>query len=51
MFLGQKSLQFISFPTQVIVGFAMRPRAWVALLLALLAALAHLISVIALLNP
>ena len=40
-----------SFPTQVIVGFAMRPRAWVALLLALLAALAHLISVIALLNP
>lgn len=39
-----------SFPTQVIVAFAMRPRAWVALVLALLAALTHLFSVIALLG-
>ena len=40
-----------SFPTQVIVGFALRPRAWVALVLALFAALTHLASVIALLKP
>jgi hypothetical protein len=39
-----------SFPTQVILGFALRPRAWVALVLALLAALAHLASLLVLLN-
>jgi hypothetical protein len=39
-----------SFPTQVILGFAMRPRTWVALVLLLLAALVHLFSVVALLS-
>ena len=38
-----------SFPTQVVIGFALRPRASVALILALLAALVHLASLIALL--
>jgi hypothetical protein len=36
-----------SFPTQVTAGFAMRPRVWVALVLALAAALVHLGSLIA----
>jgi hypothetical protein len=39
-----------SFPAQVIVSFALRPRAWVALVLALLAALVHLASLIALVS-
>jgi len=37
-----------SFPAQVMMGFAMRPRAWVALVLALAAALVHLASLVAL---
>lgn len=40
-----------SFPTQFMMGLAMRPRTWVALVLALLAALAHLASVMALVGP
>lgn len=39
-----------SFPTQVVLGFALRPRSSVALILALLAALVHLASLMALLN-
>jgi hypothetical protein len=39
-----------SFPAQVFIGFALRPRSSVALILALLAALVHLGSLIALLN-
>jgi len=39
-----------SFPAQVFVGFALRPRTSVALILALLAALVHLYSLIALLR-
>ena len=39
-----------SFPAQVFVGFVLRPRSSVALILALLAALAHLGSLIALLG-
>jgi hypothetical protein len=37
-----------SFPTQIVMGLALSPRSWVALALALLAAVAHLASVIAL---
>jgi len=37
-----------SFPSQVVLGLAIRPRVWVALLLALSAALVHLASLIAL---
>ena len=37
-----------SFPSQVVMGLAIRPRVWVALSLALVAALVHLGSVIAL---
>jgi hypothetical protein len=37
-----------SFPAQVMMGFAMRPRTWVALVLALAAALVHLGSLIVL---
>ena len=37
-----------SFPTQIVMGLALSPRSWVALVLALLAALVHLASVIAL---
>lgn len=37
-----------SFPTQVVFGFALRPRSWVALVLALAAALIHLGSLMAL---
>ncbi len=37
-----------SFPTQVLVSFALRPRVWVALVLAMAAALVHLASVLAL---
>ena len=37
-----------SFPSQVVLGLAIRPRVWVALLLALSAALGHLASLIAL---
>ena len=37
-----------SFPTQVVLGFALRPRSSVALILALLAALVHLASLMAL---
>jgi hypothetical protein len=33
-----------SFPAQVVMGFALRPRVWVGLLLALLASLVHLFS-------
>lgn len=40
-----------SFPAEVIVAFALRPRVWVGLVLALVAALTHLVSVIALLKP
>jgi hypothetical protein len=40
-----------SFPAEVIVAFALRPRVWVGLVLALVAALSHLVSVIALLKP
>ena len=39
-----------SFPAQVMVSFALRPRASVALVLALVAALVHLGSLIRLLN-
>ena len=39
-----------SFPTQVFIGFALRPRVSVALILALLAALVHLGSLMALLG-
>ena len=39
-----------SFPTQVVVAFALGPRLWVALVLALAAALTHLASLIALLG-
>ncbi len=39
-----------SFPAQVIVSFALRPRVWVALVLALVAALVHLASVLALVS-
>jgi hypothetical protein len=39
-----------SFPAQVIVSVALRPRAWVALVLALSAALLHLASLIALVS-
>lgn len=39
-----------SFPTQVVVSLAFRPRAWVALVLALVAALVHLASVLALVS-
>jgi hypothetical protein len=35
-----------SFPAQVVVAFALRPRIWVALVLALIASLVHLLSVI-----
>ena len=38
-----------SFPAQVMMSFALRPRSWVALVLALLAALVHLGSLLALL--
>lgn len=38
-----------SFPAQVIMSFALRPRSWVALVLALLAALVHLASLLTLL--
>jgi len=38
-----------SFPAQVMMSFALRPRGWVALVLALLAALVHLGSLLALL--
>ncbi len=38
-----------SFPAQVVMSFALRPRTWVALVLALSAALAHLGSLVALL--
>lgn len=37
-----------SFPSQVVLGLAIRPRVWVALLLTLSAALVHLASLIAL---
>jgi hypothetical protein len=37
-----------SFPTQILMGFALRPRIWVGLVLALAAALVHLASVVAL---
>jgi hypothetical protein len=37
-----------SFPTRIILGLALRPRVWVALVLALLAALVHLLSLIVL---
>ena len=37
-----------SFPSQVVLGLAIRPRVWVALVLSLGAALVHLVSVIAL---
>lgn len=37
-----------SFPAQAVLGLALSPRSWVALVLALAAALAHLASVIAL---
>ncbi len=37
-----------SFPTRIILGLTLRPRVWVALVLALLAALVHLLSLIAL---
>jgi hypothetical protein len=37
-----------SFPAQVLVSFALRPRVWLALVLALAAALVHLASVLAL---
>jgi VIT1/CCC1 family predicted Fe2+/Mn2+ transporter len=37
-----------SFPAQVIVSFAFGPRVWLALVLALVAALVHLASLIAL---
>jgi hypothetical protein len=40
-----------SFPSEVIVAFALRPRFGVGLVLALVAALTHLVSVIALLKP
>ena len=40
-----------SFPTQVVVAFALRPRSAVALVLALGAALLHLTSLIRLLSP
>jgi hypothetical protein len=40
-----------SFPTQPMMGFALRPRVWVGLVLALLAALTHLASVITLVRP
>lgn len=39
-----------SFPAQVIVSFALRPRVWVALVLALVAALVHLASLLALVS-
>jgi hypothetical protein len=39
-----------SFPTQVMMGFAMRPRVWVGLVLALAAALVHLASLMVLLS-
>lgn len=39
-----------SFPAQVIVSFALRPRVWVALVLALVAALVHLGSLLALVS-
>jgi hypothetical protein len=39
-----------SFPAQVIVSLAFRPRTWMALVLALMAALVHLASLIALLS-
>jgi hypothetical protein len=35
-----------SFPAQVVVAFALRPRIWVALVLALMASLVHLLSLI-----
>ena len=35
-----------SFPTQIVVAFALRPRVWVALVLALAASLAHLASLL-----
>jgi hypothetical protein len=35
-----------SFPTQVVMGMALRPRSWVALALAFMAALVHLASLI-----
>ena len=38
-----------SFPAQVMMSFALRPRSWVALVLALLASLVHLGSLLALL--
>ena len=47
--LAATSVTF-SFPAQVIVGFALGPRAWVALVLTLLAALTHLASLILLLT-
>jgi hypothetical protein len=37
-----------SFPSQVVLGLAIRPRVWVALVLALGSALVHLVSVISL---
>ena len=37
-----------SFPTQILMGFAMRPHVWVALVLLLMAALVHLASVVVL---
>ncbi len=37
-----------SFPAQVLISFALRPRVWLALVLALAAALVHLASVLAL---
>jgi len=39
-----------SFPAQVIVSFALRPRVWVALVLVLVAALVHLASLLALVS-
>jgi hypothetical protein len=56
--LGEREIAYLtnstavtfSFPAQVFIGFALRPRSSVALILALLAALVHLGSLIALLG-